>query len=409
MDLKNSLKKLSVSEDYYDLLNDKWEESVASLPEKTPYYLVPDNICEFRNYCCIESDFDTVLIETAAKIDANPDLKLLSWHMHKHLCEYPEGHKFIDWPVLNAVLGNYAGTFSLLVALGIVPIVQKRYAAKGVPENIIHDTVLEIKCFNDNHKIGNNGYPGIPLDSFSWFRNYVEIRLFRLGRMEYKRRQCPATVDVYRHKKDHKVIALSGDGICYDNDGFVVKEESECACKASLIKTNSSVTGVALSPCGMSLNKTMTLAFEEWEHVLGEGDEIIDVHIPSGGGLTLEACEDSMKRVADFFDNFFPEVEAKAFYCHSWIFNTQLEEILEGSNLVKFMEELYLFPIESSGNDGFRFVFCREYDDLSKAPRDTRLHRGMLDILQNGGKLRAGGMFFLKNDLKHFGTKYYRS
>lgn len=408
MDLKSSLERLSVSLDLFELLNDHWEDSVASLPEETPYYLVSENICEFRNYCRMDPELDPVLTEIAEKINSNHDLKLLSWHLHKHLCEYPEGHNFIDWPGLDAVLGNNSGVFSLLVALGIVPLVRERYAAKNTPEDIIHDTVLEINCFNENYKIGNNGYPGILFDSFGWLRNYVEARLFRLGRMEYKLRQFPHTVEVYRHKKDGKIIALSADGICYGNDGFVVKEKEGYACKSSLKKSDSSVTGVVISPRGMSLNKPITLGFDEWEHVLGEGNDIIDVHIPSGGGLTPEACEDSMKKVIEFFDSFFPEVKTKAFYCHSWIFNTQFEDILPGSNLVKFMEELYLFPVPSEPDDGCRFVFCRKYDDWNEAPRDTRLQRGMLDILQSGGKLRSGGMFFLKEDLKYFGNQYYR-
>ena len=408
MDLKKLLEKITGSVENYELLSDLWDDSVNSLPEETLYYHQAENICGFRQYCRMEPELDEVLIRTAQKIEADSGLKLLSWHLHQRLCEYPEPFDFKKWPRPEPSLGDDAGVFSLLVALSIVPLVRKKYAAMGTPEEIIHDTLLEIGCFNEFHKVGFEGKPGIIFDSFGWLRNYVEGRLFRLGRMEYKLRDFPHTVEVYRHKENGRVIALSADGICYNQEGYVVAEEKS-ACKAELQKSDSEVRGVEISPKGMSTNRTITLSLDEWDHVLGEGEQVIDVHIPAGGGLTPAACEDSMNKVAGFFASFFPDVKTRAFYCNSWIFNTQLEEILPGSNLTKFMAELYLFPVPSDRWDGFRFVFCRHYDDLSQAPRDSRLQRGMLDILESGGSLRSGGMFFLKDDLKFFGSQHYRS
>ncbi len=92
----------------------------------------------------------------------------------------------------------------------------------------------------------------------------------------------------------------------------------------------------------------------------------------------------------------------------SWIFNTQFEDSMPDSNLAKFMRELYLYPAASNGRDGFFFVYAREYDDLSQAPRDTSLQRTLLDIMAEE-QLRTGAMFILIEDLKHFGHQYYRS
>lgn len=407
MDINLLLERTCGNSESFDLLKDNWGESVTSLPEETPYFLKQDNIREFRNYCRMDPGLDEILTSTAEKIAADPDLKIFSWHLHQTLCKYPEPFDYTKWPRPEKILGDEAGVFALLVALSIVPVVRKKYAEMGTPEDIIHDTLLEIGCFNEFHKTGFDGKPGIIFDNFGWLRNYVEGRLFRLGRMEYKLREFPHTVEVYRHKENRKVVALSADGICYNNAGYVVDEAASVS-KAEFYKSDTEVKGVVISPKGMSTNHVICLSLDEWEHVLGEGEQIIDVHIPAGGGLTPEACEDSMKKAATFFDHFFPDVKTRAFYCHSWIFNTQLEEILPASNLVKFMEELFLFPVPSERMDGFRFVFCRGYDDLSEAPRDTRLQRGMLDILEGGGSLRSGGMFFLKDDLGSFGSRYYR-
>jgi len=148
---------------------------------------------------------------------------------------------------------------------------------------------------------------------------------------------------------------------------------------------------------------------KEWEKITGPDDLLIDMHIPSGGGLSLAACEDSMRRAVQFFKNYFPDQKTRAIFCASWLFNTQFEEKLPDSNLTKFMRELYLFPIKSSGKDGFFFVFCRDYEDLPQAPRKTSLHRVMLDTLESGKNLRSGGMVFFNEDLNHFGEQYYRT
>jgi len=43
------------------------------------------------------------------------------------------------------------------------------------------------------------------------------------------------------------------------------------------------------------------------------------------------------------------------------------------------------------------------------APRETSLQRAILDYLQAGNVWRAGGMFFLMDDLDRFGRQWYRS
>lgn len=128
--------------------------------------------------------------------------------------------------------------------------------------------------------------------------------------------------------------------------------------------------------------------------------------------MTLEACRESMARAFEFFGRFFPGAQKDIIMCCSWIFNTDLEEKLPDSNLARFMRELYLFPAPSWGAPGFFFVFCREpheFGSLAEAPRNTRLERFMLETLENGRKLRNGGMFFCREDMPRFGTQQYRA
>jgi hypothetical protein len=169
------------------------------------------------------------------------------------------------------------------------------------------------------------------------------------------------------------------------------------------------ITGFPITPEGKALKQEISLDATKWKPLLKPGDEIIEMHIPSGGGMSPEKCLDSLRQAFDFFHKMYPESILPAVCCQSsWIFNTQLEEAMPESNLAKFMREIYLFPVASKGKDGLWFVFCKEYEDWSQAPRQTSLQKAMLDVVCSGRKLRSAGMFFFENDLEYYGTGHYR-
>lgn len=125
--------------------------------------------------------------------------------------------------------------------------------------------------------------------------------------------------------------------------------------------------------------------------------------------MTPEACLDSFRRAFAFFKQQHPGTFKPVIICHSWIFNTQFEQMLPESNLASLMRECLLFPHNSSGRDGMFFLFGRDYDDLSQAPRNTSVQRAMLSILEQGNRLRSGGMLFFEEDLQAFGSAPYRT
>ena len=239
-------------------------------------------------------------------------------------------------------------------------------------------------------------------------------RLFRLGRMEYMIQPFRGGAEVYRNRETCAVIALAPEGERYNQKGYVDGAEDLCDSEpgwtATLVHDGDAVTGYPISPCGMAVPREVRLPQPVWECVLKAGDPTLDMHIPAGGGMTLERCGDSMRRAVAFFQRFFPRTTCRAIACSSWIFNTQLEQIrLSSDHLVRFQRELYLYPTRSSGRDGLYFIFLQENVDPATAPRDTSLRRGVADFLLAGTTWRGGRMFFLTEHLEHFGTQYYRS
>jgi GNAT-like C-terminal domain len=127
----------------------------------------------------------------------------------------------------------------------------------------------------------------------------------------------------------------------------------------------------------------------------GTGDSCVAVHIPEGGPLEPEACDESFELARGFFAEFFsvfdqPRVLAT---CWSWLLDDQLAEWLPpDSNIVRFQRRFELVP-RFSGGDGamFDFIFRRPHalQHLDSLPQRTLLERAAVAHVRAGGRWRA--------------------
>jgi hypothetical protein len=160
----------------------------------------------------------------------------------------------------------------------------------------------------------------------------------------------------------------------------------------------------------MAVNREVTLPLDLWPCVLQKDRIVLEMHIPAGGGMTPAACAESFQRAVAFFRQHFPQASPAAIVSGSWIFSPVLEYFMPAdANLVRFVRELYLFPVQSGLHDGLWFIFFQDKFDPATALRDTWLQRTMLDYITAGKRWRAGGMFMLLDDVPRFGTRVYRS
>jgi hypothetical protein len=397
-----------------EVLQPHWEESLASLGEGVPPFLQPAEFVVSREYCGFGPEVDAELAETARRIAGDAALLRLAWHCFRVIFEHPEYGEIGRWPTLERALGDQWGVFYLLVTMGMVPRVRAVHQVMGVPDAVTRETCTQVSCVAGNFHRMTGGRLGVTRNTLGWMRHYTAGRLFRLGRFEYMIQPSRRSLEVYRHRGTGAVIALAADGVRFNATGHINSPardgDTEGGWTATLVHEDEAVMGCPICPCGMAVRREVRLPAAEWECVLRPGDDQLDMHIPAGGGMTPERCGDSMRRAAEFFARFFPDRPCRAITCSSWIFNTQFEQIrLSSDNLVQYQRELYLFPTSPSGRDGLWFVFLQDDFNLAALPRDTSLRRGVADFLAAGNGWRGGGMFFLTEDLEHFGTQHYRS
>jgi hypothetical protein len=392
-----------------------WDESQAVLPQDIPA-LQDGNWRAWRETCSFGEEIDAPLARTAQAIRGNEALSRLFWHLYwrVYLAPTPQGPS--GWPELEHALGDDRGVFYLLAALAVVPRLHANYERLGFPPEAARHTCQQVRCYCDGaYRLGNDGRPGVYQGPLGWLRHYTERRYVRLGRLEYWLDPTPQNYTVFRHRRTGSVVALAAPGIRFDAEGYIHTNPDRYVADEGWTTTFSmdgtQASGYLLDPRGMGRNQHVTLPLSDWECVLRKGDPVLQMHIPSGGGMSPDICRESLTMARDFFRSHCPDENVRAVTCASWIFSNLLEQILpEDANLNCFLRELYLEPRPASGNDGLWFVFLQQGTiDPATAPRTTSLQRRILSFLENGGRWRHGGMFYLLDDLDRFGSNVYRA
>ncbi|MFF0724353.1 acyltransferase domain-containing protein [Streptomyces sp. NPDC004134] len=163
-------------------------------------------------------------------------------------------------------------------------------------------------------------------------------------------------------------------------------------------------------PYGGILYRLGRLQFNlDRDPVAGHG---LDVHIPEGGPLDPQACEESYARAAEFFPRRFgaflygaKDSAARGdlrMNCRSWLLDPQLAEYLPaGSNIVRFQRRFTLDPrdpadvpepdengLAASDRGIVEFVFrrmVRTPADVRALPARTTLERAVVSHIAGGG------------------------
>ena len=415
--IQDVLKALNES-DAIDAVSAEWNESMATLPDTTLHFLEPDAIIHNREVTSLPYKYDPILLTTADKINNNASLRLLAWHFyHRLITTKEEKINSTDWPELKTALGDSSGTFYLLIALAMAPHIIALHKKMNIDQNITKNTLKVASSVCMNYSKGHNGHPGIFRKQIYWLQHHIRGKIFRIGRLEYyitHLKQYDGGCHVYRNKQQNHIEVLARNGANFDKDGRTCSNESDPNINwtAKLTITPDSVTGSPINPDGFAQHTRVTLPTSEWALAMDPQSIVLSLHIPAGGRLAPQDFIESMSQAFDFFDHHFSEQPAVAILCRSWIYGEMLERILPAtSNLVMNIRETYRWATQSAVcNYSLWFIFCQADGgfDLASAKATSSLEESILNYLNSGGIWRDGSMFFMRNDLKEFGSQLYR-
>jgi hypothetical protein len=393
----------------------QWDAAQAARPAGRPDFLCPEFIRTAWAYGSFEGPVPPELFAMADRMAADPALLAMGWYIRWRIVDGRHEPGQGAWPTLEAALGDDAGIPFLLAALATIPAVRAYHVTLRLPESVTRDTCRQAACFLLNYQRGHGQRPGIYTGQAGWLRNYLIPNLyFRIGRFEYWYRTQRQAVRVFRHRETRQVLALAPGDYPFTPAGLrcFAKDAPEPAgtWRSVYRETEAAYEGNPISPFGFALPRAVALPRRDWACVLQPGDAILDMHIPSGGGMPLASCLQSFRDAVAFFRQQFPDLPpARAIASTSWMFSDQLEQALPpDANLVQLLRELYLFPVACQPNDSLWFVFLQKTFNPATAPRETSLQRNMLAFHERGNDWHPSSMFVLPEDLPHIGTQHYR-
>ena len=397
-----------------NILEKIWDELLQSAPAGVPDFMTMDFCRKYYPLTGGAPEHLKRMEKVCEIVRQTPEAALYAWILHYGIFLRTPQINMGAFPLPTKVFGENAGIFQLMFAVSAIPLIEKTMTQMNIPVSYAHDIAKWIGGTIQIFEAGNQGIPGHTLQQSSWIRHYINGELFRIGRFEYFMHEFPAWVPaVYRNKKDGSLMVFCRDGWRFLPDGKrpPAGSASPDAVVTRLKIMDGHATGIPIAPDGkVLLHHETSIDLSEWEPVCQSWDITPSIHIPAGGHMTPELAKQSMQEAKVFFRKYLGQ-DVKMFVCYSWILNPDWETELPESNLAKFMREGYMTPpMESDGRDGVFFVFGKtDHADPLTYPAVNTMQKAFHRILQSGRRLQSGAIFFLTDQLDHFGTQFYRS
>ncbi len=384
--------------------------------QTSPLILEDSFIIECSKLAGLDKNIIEKLLKVAKRISA--DRYLCIFFVYSNFLFFGDNENFGDaltnFPDMKTYMQEDGPAFLALLTLSGIPKCKKIFSNMNIPHNVRDEAFKDIAIWLEHFK-NNLGIIGITPRILIWERNILLGKLYRLGRLQFGIKPFEGEIIVFRNKTNKQVIAIAKDGIALNSegqfDGVDGNFDKSGAWLSKMTSNDDEIYGNPVSPHGYIEHETVSLKLSEWHKVLAPGDLILDTHIPAGKGFNIEACIKSFDYAVKFFKKYFPNKAVKGWACHSWFLDNQYANLLpESSNIIKFQKELYLYPINESGEDSYWRIFGEKAmtNDLKNLPKESSLQRVIAEFIDKGGRLRSGGGFFLIDELP-LGKQCYRN
>ncbi len=406
MDLQNILSSCYQDGKIPGLVKKAIPESEKTFPgAERVWFLSDEFLRKHAESAQIPNDIIVGFLKLKETLLEDDNLVFAMWHFHRvlHECDY-ERSIAKDLPDFEAVYEKLYPCICLILLLSAYPGMEKLYAEKAYPRQVMLDTFADIGIWTKQwyREYGIYGVKQVP--AIVWEMDLLRGIIFRLGRLQFHTYDFNYDEHVFRHRASGKVKALAGDNIRYNRQGLIdgVEDNWDEAGHwvSSYSEKNGKATGNLISPDGYAHKEIIEFDLADWSVALQKGDQVINVHIPADGPMPVEACLDSFLQALKFFPEYFPECKFKSFCCFSWLFDPQFENLLkESSNIIKFQRCGYLLPFPDSSAAVSR-VFGQQAvsGGIDIVPHDSAMRKSFAAFLHDGGIFHNGMWLLFPQD-----------
>lgn len=354
------------------------------------FFLTPEFIAGYWPLTAMPPERRAEVTACARRLQDDPEARALVWHLYTEFCIRNRADGF---PEILAGLEAESGKIYILLLMALIPFFEERAVREGFPVRYARAAANRIGSSTVFFAQKYHGEFGILAKSLPFMLNFKNRPCFRIGRFDFEMMAFNESLpEIYF--ADGETIALCQDNWQFDARGERTPNPAQAVRTTRLVRTENTVTGTPADPeSGYAKPGEVTLDLTRWTRLAGPGDWTIHYHIPGGGGMTPEVCEESFAEAKTFFAEYFPDKPAKIIWTNSWFFNPAYKEYLPESNIAKLSRAGSLFPVFSTGKDGLYFVFGREDDDFATYECRTSLQKAVLRCRRERGFLRRTGWF----------------
>jgi hypothetical protein len=219
---------------------------------------------------------------------------------------------------------------------------------------------------------------GLDKAGFGWLRLYATALVFPAGCFNVTPKFYSGNFIFIKNVNTGEVLPLALRGV-YHKTGAVLGSagytDEDGSFEAVYREDDDAFYGHAsennyVSPVARTFKKS------EWRAVFREGDGAVGLHIPRGADLSPESVEEGFKLSMELTKKHYPEFNARAIHCVSWMLDPNLADMLgEESKIIKFLNRFTKHPVKNNGEGVFTFVFPGKPEDLTELPENTSLQR----------------------------------
>ncbi len=376
-----------------DVFKSCYDEACAEIENKGVFFLEKDYIISVQERTSAFGQILDNLISEAEKVKQDKNAALYALFLYKSMLRRSE---FISNFSSFKLLSDYP----LFAFLCLIPTIENTFNTlkkKDLPQDAIEATMSMYQDCTYYEKCAT-GKVGLSETYFSWLQRYVDCKILQIDRLRFEIKPFKDPVYVLQSKSD-KHLKLLFDGGKMNSNGMYLDTppSDELSFATEFNETADAYFGNEVSADGKCTQSIKELRKNEYTLALKKGDIVLSVHIPGENPFTKELCDKSYNRAKEIFTEYFPELDIKAFTCHSWMLSSELNDILKPtSNILKFKEKYTTYPIKTEGKDVFNFVFNNKFTTYEDLPENTSLQKAIKKIYLSGGYIyEYGGVALL--------------
>ena len=276
-----------------------------------------------------------------------------------------------------------------------LPEMKAIYRERGWPLSVCEATFGDLELWANEHQ-KNTGVFGISAHLLDWFNLHLHGKMVRLGRFQFNTDSIFAGyIRVFRNRTDGKRCIICNGGLSIDMDGL--RSHDANGWLTTFAESAEKTEGNQVEKNGRIKREITTLPAAEWQLELTYGEPMINIHIPAGEQLTPESCVESFHKAADFFAEHLPDFKWKGFFCHAWLLDPVLQELLpEDSKIIQFQKLGHLYPVGGETETITR-VFGKK--GIKGILNPTRMQKKLAEFISAGGVFHNGGIFIMKDEI----------